>query len=351
MIKDIIYEDSTIKASMLRVQQTSRRCLVVSNKKKILLGTLSDGDIRRALLKGYKTNHSIKSIYNKKSFYINEKDLNKYVFRKKNNYELLIPVVDNDKRLKKIIYKDEILNVEKKSNFKKIPVVIMAGGQGTRMAPFTKVLPKPLLPIKNTTVIENILSNFKKNGFNKFFISINFKEKLLKTYLDEIKLNSKNFEYIEEKKPLGTAGSLFFLKRKIKSNFFLCNCDTLINANYSAIYDFHLENKFDITLIAAMKNISIPYGVCQMDKDQGLLRINEKPNKHFIVSTGSYVFSKNIFKLLNKKNKRIQMNDLINNARKIGLKMGIYPIEPHLWQDTGNWQNYQKTIGKNLLEQ
>ena len=171
---------------------------------------MSDGDIRRALLKGYKTNSTIKSIYNKKSFYINEKDLNSYVFRKKNNYELLIPVVDENKKLKKIIYKDEILNVEKSSNYKKIPVVIMAGGQGTRMAPFTKVLPKPLLPIKNTTVIENILSNFKKNGFNKFFISINYKAKLLKTYLEEIKLNSENLLYVVEKKPLGTAGSLFF---------------------------------------------------------------------------------------------------------------------------------------------
>jgi NDP-sugar pyrophosphorylase family protein len=261
----------------------------------------------------------------------------------------LIPVVDKNKKLKKIIHRDKVLNVDKSIKLKNIPVVVMAGGKGTRMIPFTKVLPKPLLPINNSTVIESIFSNFKKYGCKKFFVTINYKAKLLKTYLKEIKSKSISYIFVTEKKPLGTAGSLFFIKDKIKTDFFLCNCDTLIDVNYSAIYNFHKNNKFDITLIAVIKNISIPYGVCHVDQKQSLLRVEEKPVKNFMVSTGSYVLSNKVFKLMNKNSKKIHMNDLINDAKKKGYKMGVYPIKSKLWQDTGNWKNYNKIFEKNFL--
>ena len=344
MHKDIITDKANIKIAMNKLQSTSKRCLVVVDKKLKLLGTLSDGDIRRSLLKGSSLKSSIKNIYNKKPYTVNENELHNYNHQIKVKELDLIPVINNNKKLIKIIFKNQILSTNKSNELRDIPVFIMAGGKGTRMVPFTKILPKPLLPINETTVIESIIQKYNNYGCKNFFLSLNYKAKLLQNYIEETKLNKIKINFIHEKIPLGTAGSIYYIKNKVNKSFFLCNCDTLIDTDFSDVYDFHRKNNFDITIIAAMKNTSLPYGVCKFDENNNLIKIEEKPTAQLIVNTGSYVLSKKIPKLIKSKSKMINMDELIKLAKKKNFKIGVYPIESRLWQDVGEWEEYRRTL-------
>ena len=216
-----IFENSNIYQAMENLQKTSEKCLIVINKSKRLLGTITDGDIRRAILNRTTTTTNIKKIYKKDCIYLEKKKYNiSKVLKIINSKEVnLIPIV-NDKKIV-IDYvtakKTQGLTKVKKVN---LDVVIMAGGKGTRLQPFTHILPKPLIPVKDKPIIEKIIENFIKYGAKKFIISINYKSKIIKSFFDELNPAYK-YKFIEEKNPLGTAGSLAFLKSKIKKNYFI----------------------------------------------------------------------------------------------------------------------------------
>lgn len=218
----------------------------------------------------------------------------------------------------------------------------MAGGKGTRLQPFTSILPKPLIPVQNKTMIEHIIEQFTEFGSNNFFLTINYKGKILKAFFDELDPKYK-INYIEEKKPLGTAGSLYFLKNKIKTPFFVTNCDVIIKTNYSKLLKFHKEGKFDISLVASTKEYEIPYGTCELDKKGNLLQINEKPKYDFLVNSGLYLLNPEILKIV-PKNKFYHITQLIEDSKKIGKKIGVYPINDDLWTDVGQWAEYRRAI-------
>ena len=205
-------------------------------------------------------------------------------------------------------------------------------------------MPKPLIPVKDKTVIEKIIENFTKFGAKKFIISINYKSKIIKSFFDELQPNYK-YKFIEEKKPLGTAGSLFFLKSKIKKDYFLTNCDTLNNFNYGDVYDFHKKNKNHITVVVSTKKFIVPYGSCKITKSGLLDSIKEKPSQHLLINTGMYVVDNQIFNLIGK-NKFINFTDLIVLAKKKNKKVGVYPISDESWLDLGQWDEYEKTLKK-----
>ena len=156
-------------------------------------------------------------------------------------------------------------------------MIIMAGGKGTRLDPFTRILPKPLIPYGNEPIIKVIMDSFKSFGSNKFYISINEKRNMIKSYFYEFK-KLYDIKYIEEEKQLGTVGSLKFLKNKIKRTFFVTNSDILISSHYPSMIEFHKKNNNDLTLIISMRNYMIPYGVCDFDNSGKLKKIIEKPN-------------------------------------------------------------------------
>ena len=173
----------------------------------------------------------------------------------------------------------------------------MAGCKGTRLKPYTEILPKPLLPINKKPAIRHILEKFDYHGPTKFFITVNYKAEVLKSYFHETQ-GSFKIEIINEDRPLGTAGSLYYLKNKIKDHFFLTNCDTIVNTNYFNILNFHLKNKNDITTVVAKKVFNLPYGVCNIEKKN--FQFVEKPKLKFKVNVGLYLLSKNILKLIKK---------------------------------------------------
>lgn len=346
-MKNITEKPTTsIKNAMKKLSKSGFKTLVIIDKNKKLLGTLSDGDLRKAILKGVSVNNSISDIYQKTpTFY----KINKYKIEDakkiftKNKFDV-IPIVDNKGTFLKVLSWEAAFknSNKKKANSISASVVIMAGGKGTRLQPFTNILPKPLIPIKGKPVIEHILESFINAGVSNFYITVNYKAKIMKAFFQEMNPDY-SINYIEEEKPLGTAGSLKYLDKKLKEPFIVSNCDIIVKIDYSDLYKFHKKNNYDITLVASMKNYIIPYGTCELNEEGYLKSINEKPQYDFLINTGLYVLNPKILELL-PKNKFYHITDLIQNAQKNGKKIGVYPTDDEDWIDVGEWTEYQNAI-------
>ena len=342
----IVSPKSSIVEVLKKLRQLGRKSLLVSRSDHVLIGIVSDGDIRNSLLKGAKLESSISKIFNKNPVIVNKKSSTNLQVIKNifiNNRFDILPVIENKKIINCLLWE----NIFKKENNKlphPVECVVMAGGKGTRLKPFTDILPKPLIPIEGKPVIMHILENCQSFGFRKIYLSLNDKSSIIKSYLSEYKKNN-NLEYILEKSPLGTIGSLGLIKKKIKNNFFICNCDMIFNLNFKSLYDHHVKNKYDITITASLKKYIIPYGVCEIDKKNLLKKINEKPELDLFINLGLYVFSKKIINLI-PANKPLDADQLIEKALKLKLKVGVYPVDEESYADVGQWSEYNKIINR-----
>ena len=338
----------TVKEALRKISATGKKGLVVVDKFNKILGTLSDGDLRKALLKGAKISDSIQDIFNRNPTYLFESEYTKEEVKQlflENKFDI-VPVVDPQKKVVGILVWDEVFrNVTNAEKMKlDASVVIMAGGKGTRLEPFTKVLPKPLLPIHEKPIIEHIIERFTLVGVNKFFLTVNYKSRILKAFFDELNTDY-SVEFVEEQEPLGTAGSLRFLAGRFKRPFLLTNCDIIIDADYADLYAFHLNENYDITLVVSTKEHIIPYGTCHLNGDGHLDYISEKPQFHFLINTGLYVLNPTVLELIPKE-KTYHITNLIDDAKKQGLRVGVYPIDDDDWIDIGQWAEYKKAVEK-----
>lgn len=344
MKKYFIKDNSTIAESMQALVDNGSKCLLVINNKEKLIGTLTDGDIRRSILKKKKLSSSIKNIYNKKPKYLLDTNYKissaKKIFLK---YLIdLIPIIDKDYKVVKVIRLNDVLKSENKNKEHiNLPVVVMAGGKGSRLEPFTNILPKPLIPVNHKPIIEHIFDKFAEYGIKNFYASINFKSKILKAFFQEV-VPFYNVEILEEKKPLGTVGSLSKLKGKVTGDFFLTNCDILINEDYAEMYKFHVKKKYAITVVAAVKKYSIPYGDCKIDANGRFIKIQEKPEIELLANTGFYIMNKKVLKNI-PLDTYMDANELLSRCKELDLKVGLYPISEKNWIDVGEWEEYRKT--------
>lgn len=338
----IVTKNSTVKNCFEKIIKTGIKCLVVQEKKK-LIGTVSDGDLRRGLLKGIKLNEHIKSLYNKNPFYI-DKNISKekidYLISKK-RYEI-IPHINNDKKILDIYsWKN---SGKKKKLFKslknKVEVIVMAGGRGTRLLPYTSIVPKPLLLLKNKPIIDLIIENFSNHKINKFHLSINYQASFMKSYFQ---LNHKklNIKFITESKPLGTVGSLSKIKASDKKQFIVSNCDIIVDVDFYDLYKFHNENKNDLTIVSAFKTFELSYGNIIIDKNGDFFEMIEKPKKNFLFNTGVYILNSSTLKEI-PKNKNYNFDLFINKLKNKNFKLGVYPISEKLWKDIGHSPDYDK---------
>ena len=288
--KYLITNQFTLSKALRRMSFYGIRTLIVVNKYNKYMGTLADGDVRRSLIKNSKLSDEINKIFNKKSFFFRENNISK----KKINFLFsvkkidIIPVLNKKNEVINIInYFDIKLSLKKKIKKKIIPntsVIIMAGGKGTRLLPYTRVLPKPLIPVGNKTLIEHVIDQFTIHRLKKFIFTINYKALIFKAFFKELNPNIK-FRYVEENKPLGTAGSLSKIKTQGNKYFFITTCDTVIKTNYEKIFDFHQNNKSDITIVGAKILNKIPYGVLKHENKNVLTEFKEKPTSKHIVNT------------------------------------------------------------------
>ena len=322
------------------------KTLIVVDDHNRIMGTITDGDIRRWILKGKNLNGGLTNAMNCRPLTLESG------FAKEDAKNLMIeqkveclPVVDETKMVVDSVWWIDLFE-SKPKNFKslKLPVVIMAGGEGARLHPFTKILPKPLMPIGDKPVIEIIINRFFDYGCSDFYLSLNYKSNIIKAYFSDFAHKYK-ITYILENKPLGTAGSLHLLRSRIKKTFFVSNCDILIEADYADILKFHHDKKNKITLVSSMKNFTIPYGVCKIENGGVLRNIREKPEYDFLVNTGMYVLDVTVLDDI-PKNRFYNITDLINDYVEKDRKVGVYPVSEKSWLDMGQFEALQETLKK-----
>ena len=340
----LISPNVKIVQAMKKLGQTGEKCLIVVDSNKKLLGTITDGDIRRAILKGLNIDQNIKSIYSNKPVVLRKE---KYSLKEAKNllriHQNILPIIDKNNFVIDYLSWEKVFGaIKQNKNLLKTSVVIMAGGKGDRLAPFTKVLPKPLIPINEKPVIEHIIDKFRLFGAKNFFVTVNYKSRILKSFFIELQ-PSYSVKFFDEIEPMGTVGGLKLHKKKFKSPFFVTNCDVIVDADYDDVLNFHKSNGYDVTLVASTKKYLIPYGICEINNDGNLSAIKEKPSFNFLANTGLYVLNPAVLKLI-PKNKYFHMTDLIKKAKKEKLKIGVYPIESKKWIDVGQWAEYKKTL-------
>ena len=334
---------STIIYAIKLMDRTQHKLLIVQDNG-LFSSLISIGDIQRAIIKGVDMNSSVSTILrqNVKVASVHD-DLNAVKERVKERRMEFMPIIDDDKKIVDVIFWDDLFDEKPrrmKSNLN-LPVIIMAGGQGTRLRPLTNVLPKPLIPIGEQTMMEDIMDRFVDCGCNRFYVSVNYKADTIKRYFDNLDKPQYQISYFQEDEPLGTAGSLHLLNGQIGSTFFVSNCDIIIDDDYAEILKYHRDNKNEITVVAAIKNMSIPYGTLET-KEEGLLsEIREKPNFTFKINTGMYILEPHLIKEI-PKDEFYHITFLIEKLAKEGRRVGVYPINEGSWIDVGNWDEYLK---------
>ncbi|RMZ49956.1 CBS domain-containing protein [Flavobacteriaceae bacterium PRS1] len=342
----VIAKDETILASMKKLDANANKILFVIDENEKLIGSLTDGDIRRWILAGKQLSEKVFKVCNTKPIFIVEEYTTEAVkdIMLTKNIEC-IPVLSKNHTIIDVIFWLDIFHKKKKEIKKRplnVPVVIMAGGFGTRLAPFTTILPKALIPIGNKSIVEHIIDKFLPYDVKEFHMTVNHKSNIIKSYFEDIE-KTYSINIVKENKPLGTAGSLKLLKEKIDDVFIVTNCDIIIYADYAEILDFHVDSGYDITLVSSMMNYKIPYGICEIDKGGKLIEIREKPEYNFLISTGMYVLNKKILDYI-PDNEFYHITHLMEEVKKQGGTVGVFPISENSWDDTGEWDEYNKTV-------
>lgn len=342
----LVPETFTIRQAMEQLERTEEKIIFVIDAESCLVGSLTDGDIRRWILSDGDLKARVGLVCNRHPR-VAEEDFHVEQLRAEMLERNLscVPVVSASRQIVKLVFWKEIFQSEVAFAPKKqlsLPVVIMAGGKGTRLAPFTNVLPKPLIPMGDRTVIEIIIDQFLPYGLKAFHLSVNYKSKILKSFFEELS-PTYSVAYIEEREPRGTAGALRALYEDSKQNLIVTNCDIIIQADLAELVGFHEENNHDLTLVASLKDYKIPYGVCELGKGGSLSQIKEKPQYSFLVNTGMYVVRRDRLKLI-PEDAHCDMTDFIAMLQQQGGSIGVFPIGENAWVDTGEWAEYRKAI-------
>lgn len=336
--KFFIDENKTIIQAMERLDEMAMKVLFIQ-REGYLQASLTDGDIRRWILSGGDLNVAVKCAANYSPLYlIRETRENAIKFLKEHIIEA-VPIVDEDLKIINVILWNEKEVCRQKEQID-LPVVMMAGGKGTRLYPYTKILPKPLIPIGELPIAERIIRQFREYGCRDYYLIVNHKKNMIKAYFNEIEKNYNVF-YEDETEPLGTGGGLSLLKGKINTTFILTNCDILIKADMSKIYKYHKNHGNIVTMVCSLKNFQIPYGVVEIGEGGEIVKMEEKPQLSFFTNTGCYIAEPEVIEEL-EENKSIGFPDVVEKYKERGRKVGVYPIGESAWMDMGQMEELEK---------
>ena len=332
----IVQRNATLLDAMNIINKNSRGIVYVCDGRR-LIGALSDGNVRRHILEGRSLDETAENVSNKSPKYVHKNsNINISNYMREHSITSL-PIVNDEREIISIKFS----NAPDVYDYKQlnVPVVIMAGGKGTRLQPFTNVLPKPLIPIGDKTITEHIMDHFKAFGCFDFNMIVNYKKNLIKSYFSE--LANYTISYFEELDFFGTAGGLKLLEKDLTQTFFLTNCDVIINDDYYEIIKHHRETKAIITMVCSLRNYTIPYGTVKLNKEGNVESLEEKPSYSFLVNTGLYVIEPRFLKYI-PQDTFIHITDVIDACIRAGETVSMYPISENAWMDMGEFDELKQ---------
>ncbi|SCW81928.1 CBS domain-containing protein [Lachnospiraceae bacterium C10] len=332
--------EMSIMDAMEKIDKNAKGLLFIIDPKGILEGCISDGDIRRWIIRTGQLKGKVNDAMNCSPKWIYETQEHMGIDMMKKYQIDVIPILDIDKRIIAILTDDDNeLPLRNHDELKDIPVFVMAGGKGTRLYPYTKILPKPLVPIGEMPIIERIMEYFSAQGMSRFFVSVNYKKEILKAYLNE--LSQYNISYVEEDRPLGTAGSIKLAEYEMPDVFYVTNCDIIVKADYSKMLEYHNQNGNDMTIIASLKNTTLPYGVLHTKEEGIITSLEEKPRQNYLVNTGMYILNRECLDFI-PDGAFYHMTDLANELLKQKKKVGAFPVSENSFFDMGEFSELQR---------
>lgn len=336
----------SLHQALKKMDAIAGKLLIVLNDSKYE-GLVSIGDIQRAILKNISFETLISQIIIEDKIIANENtkfdEIKSMMIEHRMEF---CPVISKENDILNIHFWEDLFPNTDRKRFKslELPVVIMAGGLGKRLEPLTKVLPKPLIPINDKSILEEIINRFLKYDCKQIHLSLNYKADFIKFYMKSLPLPAELFFYVEEI-PLGTGGSLSLMK-SINSTFFVTNCDILVDEDYSNILDFHRSNEHEITIVSAIKNYQIAYGTLETNECGILTKLCEKPELAFQINTGMYILEPHLLKEI-PENQFFPLTNLIENLISSGRKVGVFPVQENSWVDIGEMHLLNRVLEKN----
>lgn len=335
-------KDMNIVEAMQKIDENGKGILYILNSKGQLSGSVSDGDIRRWIITTGNLQGSVRDIMKKDPKCLSEEARSRAAKLMSMESVRSVPIVNDHKKIVDIIFVENIHHRRKKKNktLKGIPVIIMAGGKGTRLYPYTKILPKPLIPIGEIPILERIINRFCSFGADEFYITVNYKKEMIKSYFRDLN-SSYTIHYIEENKPLGTAGGISLISNKLEGPVIITNCDIMIDADYAAIIERHRSSGNAITVVSSLKNTVIPYGVLHTSEEGVVSSLDEKPSLSYLINTGMYVVDAEYLDLI-PENIVYNMTDLIDDCMKNKMQVGVFPISENSFLDMGQFEELRK---------
>lgn len=331
----------TIVEAMERIDANAKGILFITTEEDKLIGVVTDGDIRRWLIKTANLTAQVEALMNKnpKFLYVADKARSLSYMREKKIHAL--PILDNHAKVVDIVLDDDenTISVNSKA-LEDVPVIIMAGGKGTRLYPYTKILPKPLIPIGDIPILERIINRFYDYGASKYYMTVNYKKGMIKAHFTELQ-PEYSIEYIEEDKPLGTAGSIKLINESFETPVVVTNCDILIEADYEDIYSYHKNSGNVMTIVSALKNIEVPYGVLKTAENGVITAFEEKPKLSYFVNTGMYIVNGEMLEKI-PEDTFFHMTHLAEKLMDEGLQVGMYPISEESFLDMGEFEEMRR---------
>ena len=303
------------------------------------------GDIQRAIIKNSDMSRPISEILDRDKIYADENETREQIKEVMIKESIdCMPILNNNRDIVDVLFWSDLFNQSVTETREKIdlPVVIMAGGKGTRLKPITNVIPKPLVPIGDKTILEVIMDQFESIGCHKFYMSVNYKADMMKYYLCQLD-HKYDIEFFMEDKPLGTIGSVSLLKGKITTPFFVSNCDSINDQDYRDVYEYHQNNHNDLTIVTMVKSFKIPYGVIETGEDGLMVALHEKPEQTYMVNTGVYVLNPELIDEI-PEGEFFHITHLMEKVKARGGRVGCFPVSEESWKDMGEWPEYLKMI-------
>lgn len=330
-----------IVEAMERIDVNAQGILFVTTEEGKLIGAITDGDIRRWIIKTGDLDVQISEFMNQNPRYLYSADKGKALSFMKQKKIHALPIVDGQMKILDIVLDDDENIEDKKSDaLANIPVVIMAGGKGTRLYPYTKILPKPLIPIGDVPILERIINRFCEYGASEYYMTVNYKKGMIKAHFAELQPDY-SIEYVEEDKPLGTGGSIRLIDRTFDTPVIVTNCDILIEADYEDIYEHHVKSGNAMTIVSALKNVEVPYGVLRTAENGVVTALEEKPKLSYFVNTGMYIVNPDMLEKI-PEDTFFHMTHLAEKLMDEGLQVGMYPISEESFLDMGEFEEMHR---------